>query len=242
MNDKQPHERTCPICSTVFISAKPTRKFCSNNCRSASDRFKQKQKTKDLAKQVEQQNTQLAKEKERVIPLAKVSNSHWQAADLLCQAQQARCTRIEQALEENKDATRALTRPGENYQRGWAIGVFLALILVSIWFKAYRRRNRTADTTFWLVSLGGVVLSGWLVAQRGKEVDDDRTTSAQEEALHDDLEEQQQEKDVLTTALKQAKARLNELYEARDKLDPFAADSPPTTPEDEDPLSPTDPT
>jgi len=241
MNDKQPHERACLICGTVFTTTKPTRKFCSNNCRSAFDRLKQKRKTKDLAQQVEQQNTQLAKEKEPVIPPAKASNAHWQAADLLCQAQQALCKRIEQALEENKGVTRELTRPGENYRWGWAIGIFLGLIVVSIWYNVYRRRKWTVDTTFGLVSVGGVVLSGWVGAQKGKKVDDEQRTPAQEEALHNGLEELQQEKDDLTNALKQAKAHLNELYEARDKLDPFAADLPPTTSADEEPLPPTDP-
>jgi hypothetical protein len=211
------------------------------NCQSANDRLQKKQKLKDLASQVEQNKAQSAKEKERVVSPPKADNADWQAADRRCQAQQGCYKRNEQALEVNMGETRELTRPGNNYWRGWAIGIFLGLILVSIWYKVYRLFNWKVDLTFGLISAGGVVLSGWEGAKKGREIDNDQRTPAQEEALEDELEALQQERATLKNERKQVKARLNELEVARDELDPFAADLPPTTSADEEPLPTTDP-
>lgn len=236
---KQPQERTCLECGSVFVAQSPTRKFCHTNCKSAYDRKKKKQQAQQQSRQVEQQRSEINHLKARPQILSQGPiNPEWQAADRRCQAQESRCQRVAQAIEDIRQERRKLTAPGKAFSIGAGIGFLLVVLIMAS--SAETRRHRRLCTSAWGFIIGSLVLLSLLGGWLGEEAERKLMSAEERQRLAEKMENLNEQETARIAELATEKCQLEALIRVRDALDPNCPPLPGSA--DEGPPTPIDPT
>lgn len=209
-----------------------TRKFCSDNCKSAYNRKKEKQQIQQQAQQVAQQRSEINQLKTRpqTLPQGPI-NPEWLAADRRCQAQESLCHRMAQAIEDTRQERRKLTRPGQGFWKGAGVGIFLVVLGAS-----YAGARRRQQLSFWVLFTGSLVLLSLLGGWLGNELERELMSAEEAQKLDENRQALDEQEASQIAELAREKRHLEALIRARDAIDPTCPPLPGSA--DDDPATP----
>ncbi|MBC3788481.1 hypothetical protein [Spirosoma utsteinense] len=233
-NNNFPTKKTCPACGEEFETLNKRQLYCiGDKCKNAYHTRKNKEEKERVARTMDELTAELNQHKARPHtppPPPGTITKQWQILDQPYQTLLLEYGQKEQEKEEIDRQIRQLTGPGPGLLWGVGIGIFLALIPISLYYEARRRKG--LGMTFWVISLGGLGLMGASGGVLGGWVRNSLRTEAEEQQLADQLDKQQAKRAEISQWLQSAEQRLATLASARDKVAKYGPPS--TTPPDEE--------